>query len=217
MNAKAKLNAVADSIKSVKDAAYQFARTGETTANIARFIVSTAPDFPSEVSAELKADLNAGFMVRANELWGQDVYKIGDQGVLIKVANTMDADYATKTADLKGLRQYNVSVAFGLSQQEFGQLKSKDPQEHAIIKQWRDRFSKYAHNNLAALKLAARQLLNDGKSRERSGTKYFADALTDTFDSYDKRAKTAQARGDETADPVRYRMAVDAFWKAYKV
>ena len=89
------LNSVED-IKSIKDAAYQFVRTNETSTDIARFIVSQQPDFPAEVSPELKADLNAGFMLRANELWGQDVYRVGDTGILIKVANSNDADYQEK-------------------------------------------------------------------------------------------------------------------------
>lgn len=215
MNAKTKTAAAADTITSIKDAAYRFARTGETTEQIARYIVDKNPNFPGDVSVELKADLNAGFMIRAHELWGQDVYRVGDQGVLIKVANTKDADYAEKVEGLKGLRQYNVNVAYALSQQEFGQLKSRDPQEHAIVKAWRDRFSKYSFNNIAALKLAARQLLSGGKTRERSATKYFNDALEAMFDAYEKRVKTAQSRDDATADPVKYKVAVAAFWKAY--
>ncbi|MFZ9264722.1 MAG: hypothetical protein ACO222_06130, partial [Polynucleobacter sp.] len=76
-------------------------------------------------------------------------------------------------------------------------------------------FSKYAHNNLAALKLAARTLLNDGKTRERTATKHFNDAIEDMFTSFEKRVKVAEARGDETASPVKFKVAVDAFWKAY--
>lgn len=216
MNAKSKNVSLADDVKSIKDAAYRFARTGETSATIARFIVAQDPTFPNEVSAELKADLNAGFMLRANELWGQDVYMTGDQGTLIKIANSLDDDYETKIKDRKGLRQYNVNVAFSVSQQEFGQLRNKDPQEHAILKYWRDKFAKYAHNNLSALKLVARQLLNDGKTRERSATKGFIEALTDMFDTYEKRVKTAESRGDDTAHAAKYKSAVDAFWRAYR-
>lgn len=202
-------------IKSIKDAAYRFARTSETSSDIARYIVDRDPSFPNELSAELKADLNAGFMLRANELWGQDVYKVGDQGTLIKIANSRDADYQEKIKGLKGLRQYNVNVAYSMSAQEFGQLKNKDPQEHSVLKAWRDRFSKYSSNNIAALKLAARALLNDGKTRERSATKNFVDALGDAFDTFEKRVKNAEARGDQSASPVKFKVAVDAFWKTY--
>lgn len=208
------LNSVED-IKSIKDAAYRFVRSNETSTDIARYIVNREPSFPSEVSPELKADLNAGFMLRANELWGQDVYRVGDTGILIKVANSNDHDYEEKIKEHKGLKQFNVVVAYSVSQQEFGQLKNKDPQEHAVIKAWRDKFSKYAHNNLAALKLAARTILNDGKTRERTPTAHFDDAVTKMFDALEKRVKVAEARGDETASPVKFKVAVDAFWKAY--
>lgn len=212
---KSKAQVSIDNIKSVKDAAYQFVRTNETSADIARFIINQDPTFPNEVSVELKADLNAGFMLRANELWGQDAYRVGDTGILIKVANSNDPDYLEKIGEHKGLKQYNINVAYAMSQQEFGQLKSKDPQEHAIVKAWRDKFSKYAHNNLAALKLAARHILNDGKTRERTATKNFDEALKDMFDAYEKRVKVAEGRGDTTASPVKYKVAVDAFMRVY--
>ena len=79
----------------------------------------------------------------------------------------------------------------------------------------RDKFSKYSHNNIVALKLAARTLLNDGKSKERTGNKNFVDALIDMFATYDKRVLNAEARLDSTASPINYRMAKDAFWSAY--
>jgi hypothetical protein len=104
---------------------------------------------------------------------------------------------------------------YSFSQQEFGQLKNKDPQLHGIIKLMRDKFSKYASNNLVALKRSANNLLNDGKERERGATKAFVDALKEMFDAYDKRAKNAENRGDESASPVKFRVARDAFWKAY--
>ena len=212
---KSKAQVSVDNIKSVKDAAYQFVRTNETSAGIARFIIDQDPSFPNEVSPELKADLNAGFMLRANELWGQDAYRVGDTGILIKVANSSDPDYLEKINAHKGLKQYNINVAYSMSQQEFGQLKSKDPQEHAIVKAWRDKFSKYSHNNLAALKLAARQILNDGKTRERSAADNFDEALKKMFDTFEKRVKVAEGRGDMTASPVKFKVARDAFMRVY--
>lgn len=201
-------------LKSVKDAAYQFARTGETSQTIAKFIMEQDPTFPSELSKELKADLSAGFMLRAHELWGIDEYRLGDTGVLIKLGNTADPKYQRDT-ELKGIVQFNVILAMSMSQQEFGQLKNKNPQEHAILKDWRDRFSKYVFNNIAQLKSAARLLINADKPRERTANKNFTEALNDAFDTFDKRAKNAEARGDETASSVKFRMARDAFFKTY--
>ena len=201
-------------LKSVKDAAYQFARTGETSQTIAKFIMEQDPTFPSELSKELKADLSAGFMLRAHELGGIDEYRLGDTGVFIKLGNTTDPKYQRDT-ELKGIVQFNVILAMSMSQQEFGQLKNKNPQEHAIMKDWRDRFSKYVFNNIAQLKSAARLLINADKPRERTANKNFTEALNDAFDTFDKRAKNAEARGDETASSVKFRMARDAFFKTY--
>jgi len=196
---------------SVKDAAYRFAKTGETSATIARYVMDNDASFPDEVSKELKADLNAGFMLRATELWGDEFYKIGDGGTYIPLGNSI----VLKNETPQGSIRVGLSYCFAMSQQEFGQLKNKDPQLHSIVKPMRDRFSKYSHNNIAALKLAARALLNDGKSRERGATKNFSEALAEMFSTYDKRAKNAEARNDETASPLRFRVAVDAFWSAY--
>jgi hypothetical protein len=203
---------------SAKDAAYRFAKTGETAQSIARYLIDANPSFPEEVSDNLKADLFAGFMLRAHELWGSDVYMLGEGSTLIKIANTGDHDHAAKVEGKKGLSEYNVNVAFAMSPQEFGQMRNKDPQAHSILKYWRDKFAKYASNNLASLKLQARLVKNDGKTRERSDIKDFTTALVDMFETFDKKCKVAQdMRKDATANQVQFRVARDAFWKAYKV
>ena len=213
MNAKTKSAIAVEAImpRDIKDAAYKFAKTGETSASIARFVMDNDASFPDEVSKELKADLNAGFMLRATELWGDEFYKIGDGGTYIPLGNSI----VLKNEVPQGSIRIGLSYCFAMSQQEFGQLKNKDPQLHSIVKPMRDKFSKYSHNNIAALKLAARALLNDGKSRERGATKNFTEALTDMFESFDKRVKNAEARNDETASHVQFRVARDAFWSAY--
>ena len=213
MNAKTKTAMAVDAIMptSVKDAAYKFARAGETSASIARYIMDNDSSFPDEVSKELKADLNAGFMLRATELWGDQFYKLGDGGTYIPMGNSIELK---NVAPEKSIR-VGLSYCFAMSQQEFGQLKNKDPQLHGIVKPMRDKFSKYSHNNITALKLAARTLMNDGKSKARTGNKNFVDALIEMFATYDKRVLNAEARLDATASPINYRMAKDAFWTAY--
>ena len=196
---------------SIKDAAYRFARAGETATDLARFIMVQAPEFPSEVSAELKADLFAGFMTRAHELWGQDYFTRGESGTLVKAGNSLDG----KAEYPKGSTTLSLHFCYSFSQQEFGQLKNKDPQLHGLVKQMRDKFSKYASNNLSALKRSASNILNEGKTRERCATKAFTQSLTDMFADYDKRVKNAESRGDDTANPAKFRTARDAFWKVY--
>ena len=215
MKATAKASAdialTANEPTSIKDAAYRFARVGETATDLAKFIMEHAPDFPAETSAELKADLFAGFMTRAHELWGQDYYTRGESGTMVKAGNSLDG----KAEYPKGSTTLSLFYCYSFSQQEFGQLKNKDPQLHGLVKIMRDKFSKYASNNLSALRRSAINLLSDGKSRERGATKVFVQSLTDTFSDYDKRVKTAENRGDDTANPAKFIVAKDAFWKAY--
>jgi len=196
---------------SIKDAAYRFARAGETATHLATYVMGQDPSFPAETSAELKADLYAGFMTRAHELWGQDYFTRGESGVLIKAGNSLDgqAEYP------KGSTTLSLHYCYSFSQQEFGQLKNKDPQLHGLVKLMRDKFSKYASNNLTALKRSAYNILNEGKTRERGATKAFIQSLTDMFTDYDKRVKNAENRGDDTANPAKFRTARDAFWKVY--
>jgi hypothetical protein len=218
MNAKTKIATAIPQIalevitpRDMKDAAYRFAKTGETSASIARYVMDNDASFPDEVSKELKADLNSGFMLRATELWGDEYYKVGDGGTYIPLGNSI----VLKNETPKGSIRIGLSYCFAMSQQEFGQLKNKDPQLHSIIKPMRDKFSKYSHNNIQALKLAARSLMNDGKSKARTGNKNFVDALIEMFVNFDKRVLNAEARTDATASSLNYRMAKDAFWTAY--
>ena len=215
MKATAKASAdialTANEPTSIKDAAYRFARAGETATHLATYVMGQDPSFPAETSAELKADLYAGFMTRAHELWGQDYFTRGESGVLIKAGNSLDG----KAEYPKGSTTLSLSYCYSFSQQEFGQLKNKDPQLHGLIKLMRDRFSKYASNNLTALKRSANNILNEGKTRERGATKAFTQSLTDMFTDYDKRVKNAENRGDDTANPAKFRTARDAFWKVY--
>ena len=196
---------------SIKDAAYRFARAGETATHLATYVMGQDPSFPAETSAELKADLFAGFMVRAHELWGQDYFTRGESGVLVKAGNSLDG----KAEYPKGSTTLSLSYCYSFSQQEFGQLKNKDPQLHGLVKLIRDKFSKYASNNLSALRRSANNILNEGKTRERGATKAFTQSLTDMFVDYDKRVKNAENRGDDTANPAKFRTARDAFWKVY--
>jgi len=215
MKATAKASAdialTANEPTSIKDAAYRFARAGETATHLATYVMGQDPSFPAETSAELKADLFAGFMVRAHELWGQDYFTRGESGVLVKAGNSLDG----KAEYPRGSTTLSLSYCYSFSQQEFGQLKNKDPQLHGLVKLIRDKFSKYASNNLSALKRSANNILNEGKTRERGATKAFTQSLTDMFTDYDKRVKNAENRGDDTANPAKFRTARDAFWKVY--
>lgn len=186
--------------RSLKDAGYQIARVNDSTKLIAQFVVEQCPGFLSEVPAETKSELYAGFQLRYAELHPTETYRVGDTGALI--------------ADPAGNINVDVNVAMAYSGQAFGKMREENPALHGILKGWREDFQKYASNRLADLKRAVKDLQAPG-ARQRAANKDFADAVKDAFESLDKRVKTAQSRSDTTADPVKFRMARDAFWKAY--
>jgi len=188
--------------RSLKDAGYQTAQLGEGRKAIAQFVLEKVPAFLDECPAEVKAELFAGFQLRAHELWGAQAFKLGEGGTLIPATD--------------GNISIDVNVAMAYTGQAFGKLKDENPALHSIIKQWREKFSKYASNCMADLRTACKRLMNESNPRERSANKAFSEAVTDAFASLDKRVKVAQGRGDASADPVKYRMAVDAFWKVYR-
>lgn len=60
-----------------------------------------------------------------------------------------------------------------------------------------------------------RRIVNDGKTRQRAANKTFTEAMMEAFSVYEKRVRTAHDRSETDADPVKFREARDAFWKAY--
>ena len=201
--------------QSVKDAAYQFARSNETSATMAQYIVDQDSDFPEKISPELRGQLYAGFMLRSNELRGSEVYTYGEGDTLIRRGNTV------RTPDFKMPEkaiEFSVYYCASMGAQDFGQLKSKHPQQHGIIKAIREDFQKYASNTLGDIVRAAKRLLNDGDTQKRAVASHgFIEALEKAFDVFDKRVKTASNRGDATANETKYLAAKNAFWNIYKV
>ena len=203
---KAKQTLIATAIapitpRSFKDAGYQTAQLGEGRKLVARYVLDQCPTFVDKCPDEVKAELFAGFQLRHYELTGSKTYRVGDTGALIP--------------DPAGGIEVNVNVAMSYTGQAFGQLRKDDPALHGVIETYRKAFSKYASNCMADLRSACSRILKGEQPRERAVNKDFAKAVNDAFDGLDKRVKVAQTRGDESADPVRFRMAVDAFWKAY--
>jgi hypothetical protein len=167
--------------------------------------LDVCPDFLDNPTEAVSAQLNEGFMLRHYENKGDKFYVRGaDTGIMVECK-----------PDTAGAITMNVNVAMGYTTQQFGRLKADDPALYGVIGPVRDAWSKYKSECLSDLKGAIRKILNGGKTRERGANKDFADALVAMFDAYDTRAKNCQARGDATADPLKFRLARDAFMKVY--
>jgi hypothetical protein len=181
-------------VTSMKDAGYQSAISDERKDSVARYVYAQCPNFTNEVSDEVKTQLRAGWALRWQELNPAKSYN--DSWIPVE----------------NGAYVMTVDVCFSYSQQAFGQLKEADPVKHGIIKGVRDAFNKYCFNRMSDLKTAVRKVENEGKPKVKAPTKGFTQYIDETFKSVKARAKTAKARGDDSApDEVKLRMAIDAF------
>lgn len=184
---------------SFKDAGYQSARSGETMAAIAAWILNQNPAFLDSATDAEKAELKEGWALRWQELNPAKRYN----------AEWIPAD--------DGGTEVTLAYCLSYSQQAFGQLKNENPVQHGIIKAVRDAFSKYVSNRMADLRTAVRRALNEGQSKTRTQAKQFNEFLSDMFSTLKARCKTAQARGDESApSEVALRQAIDAFYAKLK-
>lgn len=193
---------------SLRDLAYNQAKAGDTIVDQARTAIASIEGFPADVPAEAKAELYAGYQLRFNENRPPMVYAVID-GHYVQATQDHIANKKVEKLEI------GVAYAFSYSSQEFGKLANTNPALHGIIKKIRSDFSDYASNRLGDLKRAAKKLLNEGRTALRQ-TLDFAESMTKVFDAQEKSVKVKQAKGDTTADAVKFKAAVAAFWKTYK-
>jgi hypothetical protein len=86
---------------------------------------------------------------------------------------------------------------------------------HSIVKVWRDNVSDYCSNRLGDLTSAAKKLINKDSPSHRQ-TLDFVVSMAKVFETQAKSVKVKESKGDTTAQAVKYKVAVEAFWKAYK-
>jgi hypothetical protein len=100
---------------------------------------------------------------------------------------------------------------------EYGVMGRDDPAWRAIVEKYREAMKDYATNRYNDLLKAAKSLIaesNPSAKRTRSIVLFTASIKVE-FDKLDKSAKVKQKNGDATADPLKFRMAQDAFWNVY--
>ena len=221
----AKAASVTDEVKitSLKDAGYRIARTGETMKIVAQYVLDKCPKLADEPKInshqELRDDLAEGYKLRAHELWGCDYYIISkDTGAWLHIANDKDAGWQEKIAEHKGreIKQINIHYVTALSSNEYGAMGKNDTAQRVHVENMRNKWRKYEQDRSDSLIKIVKELLKPEDDSAPGRTIVpFNDAVKKLFASLDKSAKVKLGRGDKTADPVRFRMAVDAFWKVY--
>ena len=208
---KAKASATTVAFTSLKDSAFQQAGAAKTLEDVARFVMSKVPGFPESISDEAKAELYEGYKMKYDNLHPAKVYAVISDHYVEATPEHLSAKTVEKV-------EIGVPYAFSYSSQEFGKLKNERPALHALIGAIRSDFSDYASNRFGDLKRAAKKILNNGKTRERTANKDFAEWVEKFFkEDAPTRLKSAKARGDSSADEKRWNEAKVAFmvkWNA---
>ena len=194
---------------SLKDMGYQQAKTGDSLSTQAQYALDKIVGFPADIPAESRAELYAGYQMRFGENRPNKTYAVINGHYTVATEEQIANKKVEKV-------EIGVAYAFSYSSQEFGKLANTNPALHGIVKQWRSDVSDYCSNRLGDLKRAATKLLNKDRETQRQ-TLDFAESVKKALDQLSKSVKVKAGRGDMTADAVKFKVAVDAFWKAYKV
>ena len=195
-------------ITSLKDLGYQQAKTGDALEDQAQYAIDNINGFPNEVPAESRAELYEGYRLRYNDKHQPVVYAVIDGNYVLATAEHIKNKKVEKI-------EVGVAYAFSYSSQEFGKLASTNPAMHGLIKKWREDVADYCSNRLGDLKAKAKKILNKGQASSRT-TLDFVQSMNNAFTTQEKSVKVKHAKGDTTADPVKFKLAVTAFWNTYK-
>lgn len=197
------------SFLSLKDSAYQQAGAAHTLESVAQYAISRIAGFPDEVPTEAKDELYGGYRMKFEQLTPSKVYAVISDHYTLATSEHMEAKNIEKI-------EISVAYAFSYSSQEFGKLKNTQPALHALVSSVREKCSTYCSNRFNDLKRKAKELLADGKPRERTANKNFSEFVEAWIkDAALTRLISAKARGDATADSERYNKAAAAFLAAW--
>jgi hypothetical protein len=196
------------SINGLTDLGYKQAGISDSLAHAAQYAIDNIADFPETISPEAKAELYTGYFKRYGE---------NNPPVMYAVINGHYVLATLEHIENKAVEKINVGMeyAFALTPQDFGKLKSTEPEKHRMIGDIRDKVQTYASNKLGDLKRKAKDLIRKATTGAGRETIDFTESVTRAFIALEKSVKVKEARQDSTANAVQWRMAVDAFWKAY--
>lgn len=214
MAKKAELSQAGETLqfKSLSDFAFAHAGlTGKVQA-MARYAIDNIAGFPAECPDESKAELKAGYMKK----WGVDHPPV----MFINVGGNYLAETDIDTTKLTGdheRRTISADYLMSITTHEYGQMTKDNPAWRKIVEKYREAMRDYATNRYNDLLKAAKSLIaesNPSAKRTRNIVLFTA-SVQKAFDGLEGSVKVKAKDGDATANPAQFRMAVDAFWKAY--
>ena len=195
-------------IQSIRDAAYrQAVSTGAAQSSLeqtARFVLDKFPKVLTEKSDELNAELREGYLVRFDEITPKREYALVD-GNYVNVS-----ELAKRPATVEVL-----SVAYATSLSNYDYRKIDNPEKKKIVGEIRAAASTYVSNRIGDLRKKLIELTTPKKETgKRAANKTLREHWEANFAKDDGKVVKAKTLGDPDADPVKFRMAVQAFWSA---
>jgi hypothetical protein len=196
----------ATDIQSIRDAAYrQAVSTGAAQSSLeqaARFVLEKFPKVLTEKSDELNAELREGYLIRCDEITPKREYALVD-GNYINVSELAKRPNATEV----------LSVAYATSMSNYDYRKIDNPEKKKIVGDIRAAASTYVSNRIGDLRKKLIELTTPKKETgKRAANKTLREHWEVNFAKDDAKVLKAKTLGDPDADPVKFRMAVEAFW-----
>jgi len=192
-------------IQSIKDAAYrQAVSTGAAQSSLeqtARYVLEKFPKVLTEKSDELNAELREGYLIRCDEITPKREYALVD-GNYINVSELAKRPNATEV----------LSVAFATSMSNYDYRKIDNSEKKKIVGDIRAAASTYVSNRIGDLRKKLIELTTPKKEAKRSANKTLREHWEANFVKDDAKVLKAKTLGDPDANPVKFRMAVEAFW-----
>ena len=192
-------------IQSIKDAAYrQAVSTGAAQSSLeqtARYVLEKFPKVLTEKSDELNAELREGYLIRCDEITPKREYALVD-GNYVNVSELAKRPNATEV----------LSVAFATSMSNYDYRKIDNPEKKKIVGEIRAAASTYVSNRIGDLRKKLIELTTPKKEAKRSANTTLREHWEANFATDDAKVVKPKTLGDPDADPVKFRMAVDAFW-----
>lgn len=175
-------------------AAEAFAGAAETLIEKATEIVRLVPDFPDSVAEQDEADIRKGLTNRSISKTPTQLFlKDGDSYAKISAADAKKADPA-KVAVI------DAEQVMALSPHELGQLKTTEPNRHAIVSKIRKGIQTNVSNRYADLVRIAKQIKGSA-GRTASAKKGLLERMKVSLANIDKMFNTARTRGNPEAVP----------------
>ena len=198
--------------KSLSDFAFAHAGLTGKVQDMAKYAIANIAGFPAECPDESKAELKTGYQKK----WGSLHPAVSFINVGGSYLPEASIDVSKMTGPVEK-RTISADYLMNLTTHEYGMMGKDDPAWREHVEKAREAMKTYATNRFNDLVRAAKAVIADSNpSAKRTRTiVLFTASVKKAFDGLEGSVKVKQIGGDATANPLKFRMAVDAFWNAY--